>query len=162
MDNIILTRIDERLVHGQVQMWIKSLNCNMVIVANDKVSEDKMSQMLMKTSIPKSIDMRFFSIEKTCEIIHKASPRQKIYLVIDSCKDAFRLVDGGVPINKINLGNVHKKENSQKITRSIYLTDEDKLYLKKMVESGIEFDTQTTPIGNSGASDVDIKEVVGG
>ncbi len=162
MENIILTRIDERLVHGQVQMWIKSLECNLVLVANDKVSIDTISQTLMKTSIPKSIEMRFFSIEKTCQIIHKASPKQKIYLVVDSCKDALRLIDGGVPIEKINIGNIHNKEGSEKINRSIYLSAEDKKHLLKMVEMGVEFDTKTTPIGNTGTSDVNIKEIVGG
>ncbi len=162
MENIILTRIDERLVHGQVQMWIKSLGCNLVLVANDEVSEDKISQTLMKTSIPNSIEMRFFSIKKTCDIIHKASPKQKIYLVVKSCTDANRLVQGGVDIKKINLGNVHKKEGSEKISRSIYLLEEDKKALKEMLEKGIDFDTQSTPIGNSGSSEVNIREVIGG
>ncbi len=162
MENIILTRIDERLVHGQVQMWIKSLGCNLVLVANDEVSEDKISQTLMKTSIPDSIAMRFFSIEKTCQIIHKASPKQKIYLVVKSCEDAKRLVEGGVPIKMINLGNVHKKEGSEKISRSIYLTENDKQCLSTLIDKGVEFDTRSTPVGNTGSAEVNIKEIIGG
>lgn len=42
--NIVMARIDERLIHGQGQLWVKSLGCNTVIVANDKVSEDKIQQ----------------------------------------------------------------------------------------------------------------------
>ncbi len=160
--NIVLTRIDERLVHGQVQMWIKSLSCNLVLVANDEVSKDPIAQTLMKTSIPDSIGMRFFDIEKTCNVIHKAASSQKIYLVVKSCEDALRLVEGGVPINHINLGNVHQKENSQKVSRSLYLTDFDVECLKKLVDMGIEFDTRSTPLGNTGAVDVDIKKVIGG
>ena len=34
--NIVMTRIDERLVHGQGQLWVKSLGVNTVIVANDQ------------------------------------------------------------------------------------------------------------------------------
>ena len=45
MNNIILTRIDNRLVHGQVGVtWTKNLNANLVIVANDEVAEDKIQQ----------------------------------------------------------------------------------------------------------------------
>ena len=36
MPNIIMTRIDERLIHGQGQLWVKYLGCNTVIVANDR------------------------------------------------------------------------------------------------------------------------------
>ena len=50
--NIVMTRIDERLVHGQGQLWIKSLGVNTVIVANDEAAGDKMAQTLMKTVIP--------------------------------------------------------------------------------------------------------------
>ena len=35
--NIKMVRVDERLIHGQGQLWIKSLGANLVIVANDKV-----------------------------------------------------------------------------------------------------------------------------
>ena len=42
--NIKMVRIDERLIHGQGQLWIKSLGVNLVIVANDKVSTDAIQQ----------------------------------------------------------------------------------------------------------------------
>ena len=53
--NIVMTRIDERLVHGQGQLWVKSLGVNTVIVANDQASQDAMAQTLMKTVIPKDV-----------------------------------------------------------------------------------------------------------
>ena len=53
--NIKMVRIDERLIHGQGQLWIKSLGVNLVIVANDKVSTDAIQQTLMKTVIPKEV-----------------------------------------------------------------------------------------------------------
>ena len=42
--NIVAFRIDERLIHGQGQLWIKALGVNTVIVANDSASEDPMQQ----------------------------------------------------------------------------------------------------------------------
>lgn len=62
--NIIMTRVDERLIHDQGQLWIKFLNCNTVIVANDAVAEDKIQQSLMKTVVPSSIAMRFFPFKR--------------------------------------------------------------------------------------------------
>lgn len=53
------------LVHGQGQLWVKSLGVNTVIVANDQASQDAMAQTLMKTVIPKEVAMRFLlSIQK--------------------------------------------------------------------------------------------------
>lgn len=67
--NIMAFRIDERLIHGQGQLWIKALGVNTVIVANDSASEDSMQQTLMKAVVPKTIAMRFFSIQHTCPTI---------------------------------------------------------------------------------------------
>ena len=38
MPNIVLTRIDNRLIHGQVAtMWSSSVGANLLLVANDEV-----------------------------------------------------------------------------------------------------------------------------
>lgn len=155
--NIIMCRIDERLIHGQGQLWIKSLNCNTVIVANDETSTDAMAQTLMKTVIAKEIAVRFFTLDKTIEIIHKANPAQTIFLVIKNCEDALKLVRGGVPVKEINLGNVHNSQGKQQITRSIFLGESDKAAIKEMNEKyGVTFNTLTTPGGNDGAAQVNI------
>src|SRR3712207_1685272 len=130
--NIEMLRIDERLIHGQGQMWLKFLGVNTVIVANDKASEDKIQQTLMKTVVPKTIAMRFFTIKHTCEVIRKASPKQKIFIVCKSTEDALKLIEGGVPIKEINIGNIHNKEGKEMVTRSIYLGKDDKKCLKKL------------------------------
>ena len=89
--NIIMTRIDERLIHGQGQLWVKYLGCNTVIVANDEVSTDKMQQTLMKTVVPDSVAMRFFPLQKVIDIIHKANPGSNNFYRCEGCKRCFNL-----------------------------------------------------------------------
>lgn len=39
MPNIVLTRIDNRLLHGQVAtQWTKHIGANLILVANDDVA----------------------------------------------------------------------------------------------------------------------------
>lgn len=48
MPNIVLTRIDNRLIHGQVAtMWSGVLGVNLLLVANDNVAKDELRQSLM-------------------------------------------------------------------------------------------------------------------
>ena len=82
--NIAALRIDERLVHGQGQLWIKTLGVNTVIVANDEAANDPIQQTLMKTVIPKTIAMRFFTVQHTCDVIYKASPKQVMFIICKS------------------------------------------------------------------------------
>lgn len=146
-----LVRIDERLIHGQGQMWIRSLGVNLCVVANDEAANDPFQQSLMK-SVVQNVGMRFFTIEKTIEIIHRAAPTQHIFLVVKTPKDALRLVEGGVPITNINVGNIHSAEGKHKISNYIYVGEEDKQALNELHNKyNITFDTRTSPM----APDVD-------
>ena len=60
--NILLTRIDNRLIHGQVAtQWNSTLGSNLILVANDEVSTNTMRQNLMKMAAPTGVQTRFFS-----------------------------------------------------------------------------------------------------
>lgn len=157
--NIVATRIDERLVHGQGQLWIKSLGVNTVIVANDEAAGDPIAQALMKTVIPSSVAMRFFTLQKVIDVIHKAAPAQTIFILVKDPADALKLVEGGVPITEINVGNIHNAEGKEKVTRSIFVGPEDRAAILEMADKhGITFNTKTTPTGADGTVEVDIVE----
>ena len=51
------------------------------------------------------VQIRFFSIKKTIEIIGKAAPSQKIFIVAKTPQVIEQLVDGGVPIKHCNIVN---------------------------------------------------------
>ena len=102
------------MIHGQVAtQWNGSLGANLILVANDAISEDTLRQQLLNMAACRSTNP-FFSIKKTIEVIHKASERQKIFLLVDNPVDALRLVEGGVPIEKLNIGNMHMEEGKNK------------------------------------------------
>lgn len=82
MPNIVLTRIDNRLVHGQVAtQWCGSIGANLILVANDNVAGDKLRQGLMDMAAPSYAAMRYWTLEKTISTIHKASDKQMIFIV---------------------------------------------------------------------------------
>ena len=157
--NIVAFRIDERLIHGQGQLWIKALGANTVIVADDGASEDPMQQMLMKAVVPKTIAMRFFSVQHTCDVITKASPKQTIFIVCKTPADALRLVKGGVPVKEINVGNIHRAPGKEEISKYIALGEDDKAALRELRDSyGITFNTRATASGDDGSGKVDLNK----
>lgn len=144
--NILLTRIDNRLVHGQVGMtWTNNLGANLVIVANDEVAKDEVQQNLMDMALPESAESRFFTLEKVIRIIDKAAPRQKILIVVRTPQDALKLVEGGVPIEKINVGNMHYAEGKKQISSTVSVDQNDIDTFKKLDEHGIELEVKGVP-----------------
>ena len=79
MPNIVLTRIDNRLVHGQVAtQWCGAIGANLILVANDEVAGNSLRQGLMNMAAPAYAAMRYWTIQKTIDTIHKASARWQV------------------------------------------------------------------------------------
>ena len=146
MPNIVLTRIDNRLIHGQVAtQWCGVVGANLLLVANDAVSKDEFRQGLMNMAAPAYAQTRFFSIEKTCAIIDKASPAQKIAIICENPQDVLRLVKGGVPIKKVNIGNMHMAEGKRRVATSIAVNDDDVACFKELQDLGVELEIKRVP-----------------
>ena len=146
MLDIVLTRIDARLIHGQVAtQWCGSVGANLLLVANDDVAVNEMRQGLMNMAAPAYAQTRFFSIEKTCAIISKASPQQHIAIICDCPQDVLRLVEGGVPIKKVNIGNMHMAEGKRQVATSVAVNDDDVACFKKLQDLGVELEIRRVP-----------------
>lgn len=145
--NIVLTRVDNRLVHGQVGVvWTSSIGANLLLVANDEAAQSDLQQELMAATAETSgVGIRFWTIEKTITTIHKASPRQKIFLVVQTPEDAVRLVQGGVPIDQVNIGNMHYSDGKEQLSKKVFVDQVDREAMKELIDEGIDVFIQDVP-----------------
>lgn len=146
MPNIVLTRIDNRLIHGQVATaWAQYSGANLLLVPNDDVSKNPTRQNLMNLAAPKGVQTRYFSIQKTIDIIHKAADRQLIAIIAETPQDVVKLVEGGVPITKVNVGNMHMSEGKTQISKAVCVNEDDIAAFKRLKELGVEVEIQRVP-----------------
>lgn len=146
MPNIVLSRIDERLVHGQVGVqWVGFAGANIIVVANDAVAEDQIQQNLMEMVIADGIAIRFWSIKKTIDNIHRANERQKILLVCKTPQDFQKLVEGGVAIKNINVGNMHYIESKTQIHKTVSVDESDIASFKALKSHDVTCTVQGVP-----------------
>lgn len=147
--NIVWTRIDERLLHGQIRItWGKHSEANLILVANDDAADGPNAAFMqagMKASAGGEYAVRFFSIQKTIDVIHKASPQQKIFILCNNPTDVARLVEGGVPITHCNVGNMHFHEGKRQIAKTVSVDEKDIDAFERMVARGVTCTVQNTP-----------------
>lgn len=146
--DIVLARIDNRLVHGQVgNSWVGASGANLVVVADDEAADDPIQKSLMKmTADSAGVGIRFFTLDKTIQVIGKASPRQHIFVVCKTAQDMRKLVDGGVPIKVVNIGNMHEKAGKRVYHEShVYVDDADIADFQAMKDKGVELYIQILP-----------------
>ena len=146
--NIVFTRVDNRLVHGQVgNVWVTASGANLILVVDDEVSKDPIQQALMKmTADAVGVQIRFFSIQKTIDIIGKAAPSQKIFIVAKTPFVIEELVKNGVPVTSCNIGNMHMSEGKKVFHEvHVYADENDIACFERLKEDGLEVYIQITP-----------------
>ena len=145
--NILLTRIDNRLIHGHVGVtWTMTLGANLILVADDEIAGNEMMQELMGVTAESSgAGVRFFTLQKTIDVIHKASAKQKIFIVCKTPKEVRALVEGGVPIKEVNVGNMHFSKGKTQLSKKVYVDDDDLADLKALKDAGVNVFIQDVP-----------------
>lgn len=143
---IFLTRIDDRFIYAQdIEQWNEAVGSNLVLIVNDEIAADSRRWAPMRVAAPEGVWTRFFSVQRTIDVIHTATPRQWVLIMVASPADALVLVKGGVPITKISIGHMQAGEGKRPVTPAVAVDDEDVAALKELQELGIELEIRYLP-----------------
>ena len=146
---IFLTRIDDRFIYAQdIEQWNEAVGSNLVLIVNDGIAADSRKWAPMRVAAPEGVWTRFFSVQETIDVIHTATPRQWILIMVASPADALALVKGGVPITKISIGHMQAGEGKRPVTPAVAVDDADVAALKELQELGIELEIRYLPSSN--------------
>lgn len=140
--NIVLARIDDRLIHGQVAtIWSKETRCERIIVCNDEVANDSIRKTLLTQVAPPGVKASVVDIEKAIRVCKNAKYEGvRALLLFTNPTDVLRMVEGGIDIKSVNIGGMAFKEGKKQITSAISLNDKDIESFKKLNEKGIELE----------------------
>ncbi|GAA3995323.1 PTS sugar transporter subunit IIB [Mucilaginibacter dorajii] len=144
---IKLTRIDDRLVHGQVAFtWTPAISADCLLVANDKVAKDEFMKMTLGLAKPTSARLIIKTLADAATFINDPRAQQmKILLIVSSVKDAAVMADTVSEITSINFGGIRTQEGSKPIAKAIALTNNDIIVIKEMLAKGLELEVRQVP-----------------
>ena len=144
---LVLTRIDNRLIHGQVlEAWVPSTKANCIVVANDQVANTTMQKLLMEASVPKGIRVIIGTIEEAASILDSEElVNARILLLFATSRDALNVHRSGVKFSKLNLGNMHAGTGKMKCSCTIALDGEDVENLNQLENEGVAITSQCVP-----------------
>lgn len=146
---ILLTRIDDRFIYGQdVELWNEAVGSNLVLIVNDEIAADARKWAPMRVATPEGVWTRFFSVQRTIDIIHTATSRQLILIMVSSPADVLVLVKGGVPITKISIGHMQAGEGKHPAVPAVATDDADVAALRELQKLGIELEIRYLPSSN--------------
>ncbi|WP_138206238.1 mannose/fructose/sorbose PTS transporter subunit IIB [Haloimpatiens lingqiaonensis] len=140
--NIVLARIDDRLIHGQVAtIWTKETKCSRIIVCNDDVAQDEIRKTLLTQVAPPGIKAHVVDLAKAVRVYNNPKyENDRVMFLFTNPSDVLTLVENGVDIKSVNIGGMSFKEGKKKITGAVSVNDEDVDAFKKLNERGIELE----------------------
>lgn len=136
-------RIDNRLIHGQVTVaWTRRLCVRRLVVCNDDVAADEL-QCLLLPQAARGLPTDVLTVEATLA----AEPGGDTMIVAKHPEDVFRLVEGGLRPEVVNVGNAAPRpgEKSTMVTRSVAVTAGEADAYRKLAAAGVPLVTQLLP-----------------
>ena len=144
---LVLVRVDERLLHGQVALsWKSALSYEALLIANDEVAKDDLRKSALKLATPVDVRLAIRSIKEAAELTsHEKLVGMKTFVILNSPRDAKIFYENIKERPKLNLGNMGKKEGKKMCAKSLYLGEEDFKSLEELFAMGIDISAQEVP-----------------
>lgn len=147
MKNIVLTRIDDRLIHGQVMTaWLGHVKGNMIMVIDDVVEKDQFLKMVLKSSVPANIKLGIFSVETAINRIKEGFDlKDRVIILVKYPETLYKMNKAGIEFETINIGGMAMNADRKKLFRNIAASEAEKDMLKEMQNNGVEITVQIVP-----------------
>lgn len=145
---IVLFRVDERLIHGQVVVgWGERLNMDRIVVVDDALSQSPWEQELYCLGVPPSVDAMFATVQdaKRDLALWREDTRRLIVLVRD-VKTLVRMAeDGALDGEEVNLGGIHHAPGRDRLLPYLFLSTAEREELRRIAERGVTVSARDLP-----------------
>ncbi len=149
--DIVLARIDTRLLHGQVATtWTKTTKPDRIIVVSDAVSKDELRKSMVMEAEPPGVKAHVVPVWKMKEILE--DPRfgnTRAMLLFEKPQDVLEFLELGGKLDKINLGSMAYKQGDINLTNAVSMNADDVKCFDKILEHGIKIDVRKVPADKS-------------
>ncbi len=145
---IVLFRVDERLIHGQVVVgWGERLNMDRIVVVDDELSASAWEQELYCLGVPPTVDAVFATVEEARrDLEHWRDDPRRVVVLVRNVDTLRRLADGALlDAQEINLGGIHAAPVRQRVLPYLFLSDEERDALRSIARSGARVSARDLP-----------------
>ncbi len=155
---VVLVRIDDRLIHGQVvENWMKFQKINHVVVVNDFVASDRMQKTLFSMAVPDHAKISILTIAQAKEaILNGQFERDRTMLLLVSPRDVLNLINKGVRIKEVNVGGMHYSPDKKQILKAISVSKQDIQAFQELDKLGVRLEARMVPDDEK----IDIMEII--
>ena len=143
---LVLNRIDDRLIHGQVVVgWGQPLDIAFIVLVVDAVAASDWEQELYRMGVPPEMEVRFHSASDAAPLLdgYRTETRPGILLTGDIATMRSLVEHGGV--REVNVGGIHYRAGRTQHLRYVFLTPDEERELAALEALGAVVTAQDVP-----------------
>lgn len=143
---IVLNRIDDRLIHGQVVVgWGQPLDIRFIVLVDDEVAASEWEQELYRMGTPPEMDVYFHSVADAPRVLdaYREDVRAGI-LLTGNVQSMLRLVEHA-GVREVNVGGLHHRGDRKPRLRYVFLSSQEEQLLRDMAAQGATVTAQDVP-----------------
>jgi mannose/fructose/N-acetylgalactosamine-specific phosphotransferase system component IIB len=156
---IVLFRVDERLIHGQVVVaWGARLRPDRIVVVDDDLAQSTWEQELYAMGVPAEVEAEFVGVDEAIGRLRGwQSDPERVLLLVRDIETLVRTTKSDLLRGEeVNIGGIHHAPGRTRVLRYVFLSDEERQSLKQLAGNGIRITARDLP----GARPVELSELV--
>lgn len=145
MQNLVLTRIDDRLIHGQVMTkWIKETGAENVVIIDDATSKNEFVINVFEQAIPEDIGIGVFNKEDGVKFF--SQPLEAPTMILVKVPETIEyMINHGVDIKDLDLGGMGAKDGRSTLYQYISTSHEEDQCFYRLLDKGMNVYVQIVP-----------------
>src|SRR5687767_16000056 len=143
---ILLYRIDDRLIHGQVVVgWGQPLDIGFIVLVDDEVARSEWEQELYRMGTPPEMDVYFHSVDDAVHALpkYREDERPGILLTGDIASMLRLVKQAG--LREVNVGGIHHRADRKQRLRYVFLSPAEEALLRDIAAAGATVTAQDVP-----------------
>ena len=147
MRNVVLARVDDRLIHGEVvTAWIPTYKATRILIIDDDVAKDEFNVRVVKALAPAGTKVFVYTVEKASEKLMVPGVEGERLLLLAKTPTTFnRLIQNGVPLKEVNLGGAGIRGERKPFINNVALDSAEVTACEEMRKSGCRVYYQLVP-----------------
>ena len=145
---VVLFRIDERLIHGQVVVgWAAQLHPDVLVVVDDEPAVSKWEQDLYCMGLPPTLEIRFLTVEDArADLPRWRESTERIFVLTRDVQTMARLAAGrSMAGEEVNVGGIHHAPGREQVLPYVFLSVEEREELTRLAQEGVRVTARDLP-----------------
>lgn len=146
MGEIVLARIDDRLIHGQVMTaWLQFTGGNHIVIVDDATAGDEFTKSIMLMAVPNGIKLSILGVADGAELLAAIPDGHRIIVLAKEPQTYLQLIEKGVTFEEIIIGGMGARKDRKTFHKNISASEEEKETFRGIISHGVKMKIHVIP-----------------